>query len=292
MIKLSNNELSEICHRLGTSKIINIQKIFGGCINHSWKLTLTDSTIFLKKNNRDQKLLKFEQYCLNDLRQYTNSQNIIIPKVINYFEYENNEFLLLDWMDLNNSNQKKLGAGIAEMHLNSNKKNPNKFGYPTPGFIGTTQQLHGWDSNWINCFINLRIEPQLSLLKNCSLSTNLIDRIKSQIKVHLSDHDPMNCLIHGDLWSGNISTGHLDKGIIFDPSCWWADSEIDIAMTRLFGGFTDDFYNEYFKIIKENKGSDKRTTIYNFYHILNHANMFGGSYINQVNNYINMILNM
>ena len=292
MNKLSSNELSEICNHLGKSKIINIQKIFGGCINHSWRIDFKDSKIFLKKNESDQKLLKFEQYCLNDLRKYTNYQNIIIPKVINYFEYENNEFLLLEWIDLNNFNQKKLGAGIAEIHLNSNKKNPNKFGYSMPGFIGTTKQLNGWENNWADCFIKMRIDPQLSLLKDHSLSNNLLNRIKSKIKVHLSDHEPLNCLIHGDLWSGNVSTGYLEKGIIFDPSCWWADSEIDIAMTRLFGGFTNDFYSEYFKIIKEKNGSKKRTTIYNFYHILNHANMFGGSYINQVNNYINMILNM
>ena len=292
MIKLSNNELSEICHRLGKSKIIKIQKIFGGCINNSWRIDFTDSIIFLKKNDRDQKLLKFEEYCLNDLRKYVNTQNIIIPEVIDYFEYENNEFLLLDWLDLNNYDQRKLGAGIAEIHLNSNKKNPNKFGYPVQGFIGTTNQQNGWESNWVNCFIKLRIEPQLSLLKHCSLSVNLINHIKSKIKVYLSDHDPMNCLIHGDLWSGNVSTGHLKKGIIFDPSCWWADAEVDIAMTRLFGGFTDDFYAEYFKLIKEKDGSNKRTIIYNFYHILNHANMFGGNYINEVNSYINMILNM
>ncbi len=292
MNKLSNNELSEICNRLGKSKIINLQKIFGGCINHSWRIDFTDSKFFLKKNDKVQKILKFEQYCLNDLRQYTNSQNIIIPKVINYFEYENNEFLLMEWMDLNNLNQKKLGAGIAEIHLNSNKKKPNKFGYPIPGFIGITRQIEGWESDWVDCFIKLRIEPQLSLLKHCSLTIDLINLIKSKIKVVLSDHDPMNCLIHGDLWSGNISTGNFEKGIIFDPSCWWADSEIDIAMTRLFGGFTDDFYNEYFKIIKEKDGSYMRTTIYNFYHILNHANMFGGNYINQVNNYINLILKM
>jgi len=292
MSTLSNKELSEICNRLGKSKIINIQKIFGGCINHSWRIDFKDSKFFIKKNDRDQKLLKFEKYCLNDLRKYINYQNIIIPKVINYFEYERDEFLLMEWMDLKNSNQKKLGAGIAEIHLNSNKQNPNKFGYSEPGFIGTTKQIEGWESNWIDCFLKLRIEPQLLLLKDYSCSINLINRIKSKIKVHLSDHEPMNCLIHGDLWSGNISSNHFEKGIIFDPSCWWADSEMDIAMTRLFGGFTDDFYNEYFKIIKEKNGSSKRTIIYNFYHILNHANMFGGNYKIQVNNYINMILNM
>jgi len=292
MTQLTNNELSEICNRLGKSRIINIQKIFGGCINDSWRIDFKDSRFFLKKNERDQKILKFEQYCLNDLRQYTNSENIIIPKVINYFEYKHNEFLLLEWLDINNLNQKKLGAGIAELHIKSNKKNPKKYGYPVKGFIGTTEQLDGWESDWADCFIKLRIEPQLLLLKHSSCSIDLINRIKSKIKLHLSNHDPMNCLIHGDLWSGNISSGPLEKGVIFDPSCWWADSEIDIAMTRLFGGFTDDFYNEYFQIIKEKSGSRNRTLIYNFYHILNHANMFGGSYLNEVNNYINMILNM
>ena len=138
-------------------------------------------------------------------------------------------------MNLNNFNQKKLGEGIAELHINSNKKNPNKFGYPVPGFIGTTKQIDGWEGNWVDCFIKLRIEPQLLFLKNRALNKNLINRIKSNIKIHLSDHDPMNCLIHGDLWSGNVSTGKNEKGILFDPSCWWADSEIDIAMTRLFG---------------------------------------------------------
>ena len=39
-------------------------------------------------------------------------------------------------------------------------------------------------------------------------------------------------------------------------------------------------------------GFEKRIIIYNFYHILNHANMFGGSYLHQVKDYINSILNM
>ncbi len=292
MIKLSSNELSEICNRLGKSKIINIKKIFGGCINNSWGIEFTDSRFFLKKNTKDQRLLKFEQYCLNDLRKFIDFQKVILPKVINYFEYENNEYLLMEWLDLNNSNQKKLGAGIAELHLKSNQKNPKRFGYSVPGFIGTTYQYEGWENNWADCFINLRIEPQLSLLKEKSINKDLINKVKSKIKLHLDEHEPMNSLIHGDLWYGNVGSGHFGKGVIFDPSCWWADSEIDIAMTRLFGGFKDEFYNEYYKLIKKKKYSSKRSIIYNFYHILNHANMFGGSYLNEVDKYIKDILDL
>ena len=63
-------------------------------------------------------------------------------------------------------------------------------------------------------------------------------------------------------------------------------------MTKLFGGFGKEFYDEYHKIFPIKKGFEKRITIYNFYHILNHANMFGGAYFNQVTDYVKAILNM
>ena len=94
------------------------------------------------------------------------------------------------------------------------------------------------------------------------------------------------------MWSGNIGVNQTNKGVIFDPACWWADSEVDIAMTRLFGNFQEEFYENYHKIIPIKTGFEKRTIIYNFYHILNHANMFGGGYFAQVKEYIKKILLM
>ncbi len=292
MVNLSNIELSEICNHLGKSNLRNTHQVFGGCIHDSWRIDFQDSRYFLKRNHRNQKLLYFEKYCLNDLERYINRRNLIIPKVINYFEFKNKEYLVMEWLDIDNINQKKLGIGLAEMHLNSNKNNPNKFGYPIQGFIGTTNQLQGWENNWVDCFLKLRIEPQISLLKNNLIDSDLFNLIISRIKIILSDHEPMNALVHGDLWSGNIGSGNQEKGIIFDPSCWWADSEVDIAMTKLFGGFKPEFYNSYYELVKSKHDLNKRITIYNFYHILNHANMFGGNYINQAKNYIKIILNM
>ena len=292
MTYLSNIELSEICEHLGETKPLKIQQIFGGCINNCWRIDFKDSKFFLKANKREQKLLEFENYCLNDLKKYINPHTVVIPKVIKYFKFTSNEYLLMEWIDINNQNQKKLGRGIAEIHLNSNRQNPKKYGYSLNGFIGTTNQVAGWESNWIDCFIKLRIEPQISFLKNNQLSKNILDKIKSKIKLYLSDHEPLNSLVHGDLWAGNVGTGFADKGIIFDPSCWWADCEVDIAMTRLFGAFKKEFYEEYYKVIKRKDGYKKRMIIYNFYHILNHANMFGGNYLNEVNNYIKILLDM
>ena len=84
----------------------------------------------------------------------------------------------------------------------------------------------------------------------------------------------------------------MNKGVMFDPASWWADSEVDIAMTKLFGNFRSEFYENYHKVIPTKKGFEKRIIIYNFYHILNHANMFGGSYYLQVERYIKKILSM
>ena len=193
---------------------------------------------------------------------------------------------------MKNSDQKKLGKGLGEMHIQSNESNPKSFGYHTQGYIGTTNQMRGWENNWIECFINLRIEPQLATLENFFSEIEIKNKIKSKIKSELNDYKPFNSLIHGDLWSGNIGVNNMNKGVIFDPACWWADSEVDIAMTRLFGNFRREFYENYHKIVPLKKGFERRTIIYNFYHVLNHANMFGRSYWNQVEDYIKKIMSM
>ena len=292
MQKLPYIEVNEICNKLGESAPKSIKQVFGGDIHTSWQIEFKNAKFFLKRNERDKKLLKFEESCLNNLQKFINYENLIIPKVISYIEIDNVELLLMEWIDMKNSDQKKLGKGLGEMHIQSNESNPKSFGYHTQGYIGTTNQMRGWENNWIECFINLRIEPQLATLENFFLEIEIKNKIKSKIKSELNDYKPFNSLIHGDLWSGNIGVNNMNKGVIFDPACWWADSEVDIAMTRLFGNFRREFYENYHKIVPLKKGFERRTIIYNFYHVLNHANMFGRSYWNQVEDYIKKIMSM
>ena len=292
MQNLSHTEVSEICKHLGNTFPKSIKQVYGGNIHNSWQIELGNKKFFIKRNERKEKFLKFEEYCLRNLQENINQKYLIIPKVISYLELKNVELLLMEWIDMQNSNQKNLGKGLGEMHLKSNESNPKKFGSHVEGYIGITNQTKGLEKNWIDCFVKLRIEPQLAMLKNNFLDEKTKNKIIEKIKTELFDHNPMNVLIHGDLWSGNIGTDQNGKGVIFDPASWWADSEVDIAMTKLFGGFRREFYEEYHKIIPLKKGFEKRVIIYNFYHILNHANMFGGSYLLQVQDYIKRIVTM
>jgi len=292
MQKLSPIEINEICEELGETYPKSIEQVHGGDIHNAWRIEFSNKKLFLKRNIRNKKFLEFEKYCLQNLRKYINQENLVIPEVIAYKNIKNIEILLIEWIDMHNFDQKKLGKGLGELHLKSAESNPKMFGFPVEGFIGTTDQKKGLEDNWIDCFLNLRIIPQLLSLKSRILDKEIINKVKEKIKSELLNHKPINALVHGDLWSGNAGMDKNGKGVIFDPASWWADNEVDIAMTKLFGGFRKEFYEEYHKIFPIKNGFEKRIIIYNFYHILNHANMFGGGYLKQVKDYVKAILNM
>ena len=292
MQKLSPIEINEICEELGETYPKSIEQVHGGDIHNAWRIEFSNKKLFLKRNIRNKKFLEFEKYCLQNLRKYINQENLVIPEVIAYKNINNIVILLIEWIDMHNFDQKKLGKGLGELHLKSAESNPKMFGFPVEGFIGTTDQKKGLEDNWIDCFLNLRIIPQLLSLKSRILDEEIINKVKEKIKSELLNHKPINALVHGDLWSGNAGMDKTGKGVIFDPASWWADNEVDIAMTKLFGGFRKEFYEEYHRIFPIKNGFEKRIIIYNFYHILNHANMFGGGYLNQVEDYVKAILNM
>ena len=292
MQKLSPIEINEICEELGETYPKSIEQVHGGDIHNAWRIEFSNKKLFLKRNIRNKKFLEFEKYCLQNLRKYINQENLVIPEVIAYKNIKNIEILLIEWIDMHNFDQKKLGKGLGELHLKSAESNPKMFGFPVEGFIGTTDQKKGLEENWIDCFLNLRIIPQLLSLKSRILDKEIINKVKEKIKSELLNHKPINALVHGDLWSGNAGMDKNGKGVIFDPASWWADNEVDIAMTKLFGGFRKEFYEEYHRIFPIKNGFEKRIIIYNFYHILNHANMFGGGYLNQVEDYVKAILKM
>ena len=103
-------------------------------------------------------------------------------------------------------------------------------------------------------------------------------------------HQPHPSLVHGDLWSGNAAITVDGEPVILDPATYWGDREVDLAMTELFGGFPAAFYRGYNDVFPLDAGYQKRKTLYNLYHILNHFNLFGGGYASQANRMLQEIL--
>ncbi len=263
--------------------IQKIESVSGGCIHNAWRLTLKDGKqLFAKTASLDDfPKLSFEADGLNSLKRFTTEDMIEIPQPLVLKKLNTGCVLLLPWLDLGRGHQSILGKGLALIHQSSTAHNPGHFGWSIDGFIGSGPQIGGWSKYWGECFVNFRLLPQLRIGAKWGINLANWKELLTHLIISLEKHKPQPSLVHGDLWSGNVAIQKNGKGVIFDPAVWWADREVDIAMTRLFGGFSNEFYEAYESIWPLPDSAKNRIDIYNLYHLLNHANIFGGAYKSQ-----------
>tara|TARA_B100000427_G_scaffold191416_1_gene159107 strand:- start:68 stop:955 length:888 start_codon:yes stop_codon:yes gene_type:complete len=262
------------------SSIEKITPVGGGCIHKAWCIHFQNGKkVFAKSNHIDNiNMFKFERECLLSLKRFANEAYIYIPKPLEIISYQNISILFLEWMDLKQSKQNLLGKGLALIHKSSAEENNKKFGWEEEGFIGSKTQKGGWDRDWGQFFVNYRLRPQLIEATKWGLKVQNYEDVLIYLSSYLNNHDPKISLVHGDLWSGNCGNIKNGLGTLYDPASYWGDREVDISMTKLFGRFNKEFYEGYEEIWPLENSSTDRIEIYNLYHLLNHANIFGGSY--------------
>lgn len=254
------------------------QLVTGGDINLCYWLSNYQHNYFVKLNDKSR-LHQFESeaYSLAQIKQL---KVMACPEVITLGTTLDKSYLVLEYLPFKTASALQwynFGEQLAKMHKSSIH---GQFGWQHDNYIGTTLQPNGWQSNWRTFFSEQRIGWQLQLLAEKSITLGNIEHIIDVCHDTLMHHQVTPCLVHGDLWQGNL--GFNEQGIfIFDPASYYGDREVDIAMTELFGQLPDEFYQGYQAVYPLDNDYDKRKLVYNFYHILNHANIFGGVYIEQ-----------
>lgn len=189
-------------------------------------------------------------------------------------------FLALEWIEVGASDarsERRLGEGLAALH----GVHAERFGWDGDNAIGPTPQLNEWCSDWAAFWRERRLGPQLELAGRRGFGRLLEapgQRLLEVLDALLEGHRPQASLLHGDLWAGNWCTDAGGEPVIFDPAAYYGDRETDLAMTRLFGGFGRAFYEAYEGTAALPAGHAVRAEVYNLYHVLNHANLFGGGY--------------
>ncbi len=232
-----------------------------------------DITYFVKYD-QNESVIYSEYKCLHFLDE---KKINLFPKPFGFFNYSDGAYLICEFINFKEKNNfYELGKELAKFHQNIN----SNYGFFHDTHCGPTLQVNSWNRNWYDFFFNTKIKYQLDLaIKKKHVDKNyskiILDLLKKN-KSFFTDRTPS--LIHGDLWSGNIGTDIHNRPRLFDPSLYYGDYEADIAMTELFGGFDQKFYEGYNHIKKFESGYKKRTNFYKLYHILNHLNIFGGSY--------------
>lgn len=262
------------------------RSVSGGCINQGYAVTGDNCTYFVKVNASSQ-VAMFEAEALG-LQQMLSTATIRVPKPICWGTTTEAAYIVLEWLELGNGNSQsweKMGQQLALMHQSNNKG----FGWEQNNTIGSTPQINQWTTSWAEFYAKHRLGYQFQLAKERGGDFPQQEQLLEAIPQLLA-HQPQPSLVHGDLWGGNAAFNARGEPVIFDPATYYGDREVDIAMTQLFGGFPAEFYRGYNAVFPLDSGYERRKTLYNLYHILNHFNLFGGSYASQANRMIKQIL--
>ena len=265
----TTEEIADALDRLG---VRGLRPVAGGDISHAFRATCSHGECFVKcVPGGDPRLLPCEATGLAKLRE---SFAGVVPEV--YFVEA--RFLVLQWLDLrprNSSVDAKLGRLLAGMH----RRQATEHGWMEDNFIGRSPQRNlARTTNWAEFFIDCRLVPQLRGLHDAGEPEfgDLTDRAADHCARVLGKHTPAPSLLHGDLWGGNAAATADGEPVIFDPACSYGDRETDLAMCRLFGGFSSDFYRAYEDANPLAPGWQSRMPLYQLYYLLNHAALFGG----------------
>ena len=302
--------------------------VSGGCINQGYFISSSSRAYFAKINQASQ-IGMFQAESLG-LQQMRATLTIRVPEPICWGTEGNSAYIVLEWLDLGSRGGERaweeMGRKLAAMHkytppnppllrggeepnfillrgaqernstLLRGGEEPNStllgkvFGWDINNTIGSTVQINNWTANWAEFWAEHRIGYQLQLARRRGGHFAQGERLLKLIPKLLAGYEPKPSLVHGDLWGGNAGITPGGEPVIFDPATYFGDREVDIAMTELFGGFPAEFYRGYNQVWPLDLGYEKRKNLYNLYHILNHFNLFGGSYASQANQMINRIL--
>jgi fructosamine-3-kinase len=300
-----------LAERLGLN-LLDRQAVGGGCIHRAWRLRLEsrgpDPTYLFAKTNRPEALplLAAEADGLAALAAAAEGSGLVVPQPLAMGLVGGEAVLVLPWLDLGlgrgadpTRTWAAVGAGLARLHRRSlvaplgPGDRLGSYGWCRDNAIGTAPQDNGWMANWSRFFGERRLAPQLETLARSGRTLAGAAALLERLDDLLAGHQPDACLVHGDLWSGNLDAlagssqpgqdeSPLAVGAIFDPAPYRGDREVDLAMARLFGGVPQAFFDGYGSEWPLPAGHRERISLYNLYHQINHANLFpGGGYHRQ-----------
>ncbi|PIQ63624.1 MAG: hypothetical protein COV99_01885 [Bacteroidetes bacterium CG12_big_fil_rev_8_21_14_0_65_60_17] len=191
--------------------------------------------------------------------------------------------MALPWMDhapWTNAHWEHLAEVLASLSL----PHGTPFGWTRDNFIGPTPQVNTQTQDWVEFVRWSRLVPMLDRLNLRAAAEPFLQELDRWVP-----RAPIPSLCHGDLWMGNVIPGNDNTCILIDPAVHVGDVWADVAMLMLFGSPPGRFH----AALADKAGSGPPTaecmTVYQMYHVLNHAILFGGAYIDQARRQINML---
>lgn len=260
------------------SQLKSASLVAAGNHNQGVRLESNDGDFFLKLNfDHERDILHKESQGLDLLRRST---FIKVPETYGWGRIGDYNFLLSEFIPSSNPTSdywENLGLGLANLHLT----NHDKYGLEQDNYIASIHQKNLETDRWIDFFIENRLEPLIGKAYFDKLIPLEFLKKFQEIYPKLESIFPKEkpALVHGDLWSGNVISTLDGQPCLIDPAVYFGHREMDLAFSRLFGGFDAKFYDSYESILPLEPGFDARMGIYNLYPLLVHLNLFGTAYL-------------
>lgn len=252
--------------------------IGSGNHNQGIRLETSEGDFFLKLNfDHERDILVKEAEGLGIVRKST---FLKVPLTYGQGRIGDYNYLLSEFIPSSRQQLdywENLGLGLAQLHLNTSKC----FGLDSDNYIASLHQKNHQFEDWPSFFIEQRLEPMLGKAYfDRLIPLDFLKKLQS-IYPKLDSIFPKEkpSLLHGDLWSGNVICDGEGQPCLIDPAVYYGHREMDLAFTRLFGGFDSRFYEAYDSIVPLEPGFESRMGIYNLYPLLVHLNLFGTAYL-------------
>lgn len=275
-------ELSAALERTLETRVVASRSVSGGDINQAFRLELADGRrVFVKANpSAPARMFELEAHGLNWLRA---TRAIAVPRVFGVGRCSETGFLVLEWIEAasaGSDSDEQLGRQLAALH----RVPAANFGLECDNYIGRLTQSNQSCADFPEFYASRRLTPQFEMAVNQGLfdqrARARFELLIGRLPRLLGDpHAPAH--LHGDLWSGNCLRGRDGRAWFIDPAVYGGHREIDLAMMRLFGGFSERVFRAYAESYPLAAGHLERLKLMQLYPVLVHVNLFGGSYVAQ-----------
>ncbi|HLO90746.1 MAG TPA: fructosamine kinase family protein [Lentimicrobium sp.] len=266
--------------------IINVIPLSGGSINQSYRIRTACRDFFLKYNYTNLYPGMFHVE-MKGLELLASTKSVSVPKVCLSTETNGYSILLLEYLEQTKARKnfwEILAKQLAQLH----SVKEEKYGLDYDNYIGSIKQTNTPTKNYFDFITNERFVPLIQRANQAGYFTITDMSHFERLLKNLPDLIPIESpsLIHGDLWSGNVISDNEGNPYVIDPAVYYGNRESDIAMTKLFGGFPQIFYESYNYYHPLMSSWQKRVDFYQLYPLLVHVLLFGESYAFQVRNII------
>jgi len=262
--------------------IVGSRPLGGGCIHDARLASLAGGGRLFVKSSRDAPPDLFESEAAG-LRALAATKAVRVPaRAVAGETADGRTFVAMEAIATGRpfpGFDEELGRSLAELHRRGRGK---RFGFEVMTYCGATPQPNTFGDEWIGFFRERRLGHLLGLARARGLADPELERLGERLLDRLDDvlAGPVEppCLVHGDLWSGNVLAGEDGAPALVDPAVFYAHREHELGMTRLFGNFGPRFETAYREAWPLSRGADRRIEVYRLYHLLNHLVLFGKSY--------------